>query len=85
MSLRPKKRSLTLRGHATSVSLEDPFWAAFREIAMHDKIPITTLAERVDEMRDPQTGLATAIRVFVLEHYRGIAQRNNERGYSGAT
>ena len=30
---RPVKRSLTLRGHRTSVSLEDPFWQAFREIA----------------------------------------------------
>ena len=30
---RPRKRSLTLRGHPTSVSLEDAFWTAFREIA----------------------------------------------------
>ncbi|WP_372605665.1 ribbon-helix-helix domain-containing protein, partial [Actibacterium sp.] len=33
MSSRPIKRSLTLRGHRTSVSLEDDFWRAFRKIA----------------------------------------------------
>lgn len=67
---RPVKRSLTLRGHRTSVSLEDPFWQAFRDIAAEQNRPINDLAAEIDAARDLDTGLATAIRLFVLAHYR---------------
>lgn len=70
MNTRPVKRSLTLRGHRTSVSLEDEFWQAFREIADEKKIAINALAAKVDSDRDFETGLASAIRLFVLRHYR---------------
>ncbi|WP_439524670.1 ribbon-helix-helix domain-containing protein [Marivita sp.] len=70
MSGRPVKRSLTLRGHRTSVSLEDAFWKAFREIAVEKGMPINALAAQIDEAREMEVGLASAIRVFVLEHYR---------------
>ncbi|MGH1353932.1 MAG: ribbon-helix-helix domain-containing protein [Thalassovita sp.] len=70
MSDRPVKRSLTLRGHRTSVSLEDDFWHGFRNIAeLHGK-PINVLAAELDAERDLETGLATAIRLFVLRYYR---------------
>ncbi len=67
MSARPKKRSLTLRGHRTSVSLEDEFWAAFVEIAQERNMPINALAASIDEERGTEIGLASAIRVFVLK------------------
>lgn len=67
MSGRPKKHSLTLRGHRTSVSLEDPFWNAFREIAARTKRPINELAAEIDEKRGVESGLASAIRLFVLQ------------------
>ena len=70
MSGRPVKRSLTLRGHRTSVSLEDTFWRAFRDIAAERNVPINALAAEIDEGRGMEIGLASAIRVFVLEHYR---------------
>ncbi|WP_299896876.1 ribbon-helix-helix domain-containing protein [uncultured Ruegeria sp.] len=70
MSGRPVKRSLTLKGHRTSVSLEDEFWRAFREIAHEKGQPINVLAAEIDVERDPQTGLASAIRVFVLNWFR---------------
>ena len=70
MSGRPVKRSLTLRGHRTSVSLEDEFWTAFRHIAADRSLPVNVLAAEIDAARDPGTGLASAIRVFVLDHYR---------------
>ncbi|MDU8913185.1 ribbon-helix-helix domain-containing protein [Aestuariicoccus sp. MJ-SS9] len=70
MSGRPVKRSLTLSGHRTSVSLEDAFWQAFREIAAARGMPINQLAAEVDANRDMDVGLASAIRVFVLDHYR---------------
>ncbi|WP_145105531.1 ribbon-helix-helix domain-containing protein [Cereibacter sediminicola] len=68
--MRPEKHSLTLRGHRTSVSLEEDFWRAFREIAAERGLPVNALAAEVDEGRDPEVGLASAIRLFVLRHYR---------------
>ncbi|GFE66675.1 ribbon-helix-helix domain-containing protein [Litoreibacter roseus] len=70
---RPKKRSLTLKGHRTSVSLEDSFWRAFRMIAAQDKRAINDLAAEIDATRDADTGLASAIRVFVLKWYQDQA------------
>jgi predicted DNA-binding ribbon-helix-helix protein len=70
MSLKPKKRSLTLRGHRTSVSIEDRFWRAFCDIADARGMPINELAAEIDETRDPMdAGLASAIRDYVLAHF----------------
>lgn len=60
------KRSLTLRGHRTSVSLEDPFWQEFRAIAARDAKPINVLATEIDASRGLDVGLASAIRLYVL-------------------
>ncbi|NNF90223.1 MAG: ribbon-helix-helix domain-containing protein [Boseongicola sp.] len=66
MTGRPVKRSLTLRGHRTSVSLEDEFWQAFRRIAARKGRAINDLAAEIDAERGTETGLASAIRLFVL-------------------
>jgi predicted DNA-binding ribbon-helix-helix protein len=71
MTARPVKHSLTLRGHRTSVSLEAEFWQAFRDIAAERGITLNQLAIEVDEGRRGDVGLASAIRVFVLNRYRG--------------
>tara|TARA_R110002096_G_scaffold189191_26_gene369512 strand:- start:1973 stop:2188 length:216 start_codon:yes stop_codon:yes gene_type:complete len=71
MSSRPVKHSLTLRGHRTSVSLEAEFWDAFREIAAARGQALNTLAIEIDEARPTDSGLASAIRIFVLNHFRG--------------
>lgn len=63
---RPVKRSLTLGGHRTSVSLEDEFWRAFRAIARRENRPLNDLAAEIDTARGVETGLATAIRLYVL-------------------
>ncbi|MEO0667910.1 MAG: ribbon-helix-helix domain-containing protein [Pseudomonadota bacterium] len=67
MSGRPKKHSLTLKGHRTSVSLEPEFWEAFCAIAAAEGKPINALAADIDVGRPPDVGLASAIRVFVLK------------------
>ncbi|WP_417242848.1 ribbon-helix-helix domain-containing protein [Celeribacter sp.] len=74
MTARPVKRSLTLHGHRTSVSLEDPFWRAFRDIADREGKPINVLAAQIDETRGVDAGLASAIRVYVLDYYQNAAQ-----------
>lgn len=70
MSARPKKRSLTLKGHRTSVSLEDAFWAEFRAIAATQNRPLNDLCAEIDAARGPDLGLASAIRLFVLADLR---------------
>ncbi len=52
------------------MSLEDDFWAAFREIADEKSMAINALAAEIDNERGFETGLASAIRLFVLHHYR---------------
>lgn len=64
---RPAKRSLTLCGHRTSVTLEDTFWRQFQIIADELKISVNALASRIDAARPSGVGLASAIRVFVLD------------------
>ena len=71
MSGRPVKRSLTLKGHRTSVSLETAFWQAFRDIAAEKSMPLNVLAGEIDAAREGDIGLASAIRVYVLAQYRG--------------
>lgn len=73
MSGRPEKHSLTLKGHRTSVSLETEFWREFRRIATHRGQPINALAAEIDAARDPEVGLASSIRVFVLNELLGSA------------
>lgn len=71
---RPRKHSVTLRGHRTSVSLEDAFWDAFRAIAEAEGKGINALATEIDEARGLSCGLASAIRLYVLDHYRRAAR-----------
>jgi predicted DNA-binding ribbon-helix-helix protein len=71
--VRPRKHSLSLRGHRTSVTLEQPFWDALREIAAAQGRALNDLAAQVDADRPPGTGLATALRLHVLAHYRDRA------------
>lgn len=81
MSSRPVKRSLTLHGHRTSVSLEEPFWRAFRAIAEERDIPLNVLAAEIDELRGIESGLASAIRVYVLDYtQKKLAQKNDQIG-----
>jgi predicted DNA-binding ribbon-helix-helix protein len=75
MSARPVKRSLTLKGHRTSVSLEDPFWLAFRQIAEEQNTPLNALAAEIDTARGFETGLASAIRIFVLHQLQAKCAR----------
>jgi predicted DNA-binding ribbon-helix-helix protein len=64
---RPVKRSLTLQGHRTSVSLEAAFWAEFRRLASAQGKSVNQLATELDATRTPPASLASAIRVYVLE------------------
>jgi predicted DNA-binding ribbon-helix-helix protein len=66
---RIRKRSLDIAGHRTSVSLEDAFWAALREIAASEDVSLAGLIARIDAARQGEN-LSSAIRVYVLEQMR---------------
>jgi predicted DNA-binding ribbon-helix-helix protein len=64
------KRSIVIAGRKTSVSLEDAFWSALKEIASARDLTLTALVGGIDSGR---TGnLSSAIRLFVLGHYRAM-------------
>lgn len=60
-----KKRSVKISGHATSVSLEDEFWAALQELAERENITLSALITHIDETRG-SANLSSALRVHVL-------------------
>jgi predicted DNA-binding ribbon-helix-helix protein len=74
------KRSVVIGRHKTSVSLEDAFWKGFNEIAASRNITLSDLLATIDTGRN-YGGLSSAIRLFVLEHYRAQvdARKSAER------
>jgi predicted DNA-binding ribbon-helix-helix protein len=66
MTGRPRKHSLTLHGHRTSVSLEDVFWAELQRLAEDRGLSVNELVAEIDAGRGVSSGLAAAIRVHVL-------------------
>ena len=63
------KRSIVIAGHKTSVSLEDAFWEALKEIAARRDATLSDLVANIDASRN-HGNLSSAIRLFVLEHFR---------------
>jgi predicted DNA-binding ribbon-helix-helix protein len=63
------KRSVVLRGHKTSVSLEIEFWDGLREIAELKKTALSSLLQQIDTDRR-HANLSSAIRIFVFEYFR---------------
>jgi len=59
-----KKRSITIHGHRTSVSLEEPFWNILRAIANQRGLSLASLVQMIDKER--KGGLSSALRLFVL-------------------
>jgi predicted DNA-binding ribbon-helix-helix protein len=74
------KRSIVIAGHKTSVSLEDAFWKGLKEIAGGRDLTLSDLVASIDTDRQ-QGNLSSAIRLFVLDHYRNqLADEKAARG-----
>jgi predicted DNA-binding ribbon-helix-helix protein len=65
ISGRPAKRSFTIGGHRTSISLEAAFWEALKAAAAEDGVPVSRLIAQIDAVR-AGCGLSSAIRVWLL-------------------
>jgi predicted DNA-binding ribbon-helix-helix protein len=63
------KRSITVNGHRTSVTLEAPFWESLKEIAAERGTTPHALIAKLDE-KNPKN-LSSAVRLFVLGYYKG--------------
>jgi predicted DNA-binding ribbon-helix-helix protein len=64
------KRSIVIAGHKTSVSLEEAFWRSLKDIARERGTTLSELVAAIDSNRR-HGNLSSAIRLFVLDHYRG--------------
>lgn len=65
-----KKISVSLTGHQTSISLEDEFITALREIAKARKTSVAALIAEIDDTRKLGDNLSSAIRVWILNYFR---------------
>ncbi|ABC23008.1 ribbon-helix-helix domain-containing protein [Rhodospirillum rubrum] len=63
-----RKRSVTIAGHRTSVSLEEPFWDALKDLAKARGQSVNDMVTEIDAGRSGN--LSSAIRIKVLEAYR---------------
>jgi len=59
------KKSITIKKHRTSLSLEKEFWDALKIVAKEQKCSIETLVAKIDSNR--KTSLASSIRVYLLK------------------
>ena len=69
------KRSIVVGGHRTSVSLEDAFWLALKDIARERAMTIADLVSTIDTDR-AHSNLSSGIRLFVLDHYQSCLEQN---------
>lgn len=68
-----QKRSLSIAGHRTSVSLEEPFWTGLKAIAATEQCTLADLIARIDAGRGANN-LSSALRLRVLAHYQALAE-----------
>ena len=69
-----KKRSVTIAGHRSSITMEDAFWHELRDLAKKQNLSLDQLITQLDEKRDPAQNLSSALRVYVLEQIKASGQ-----------
>ena len=67
------KHSIMIGGHKTSVSLEDAFWTDLKNIVHTQQKTLSELVTEIDQTREGN--LSSAIRLFVLDHFRNEYKR----------
>jgi predicted DNA-binding ribbon-helix-helix protein len=63
--MRPQKRSFSIQGHRTSISLEGAFWQALKQAAAESNMTLAALISAIDKSRG-EAGLSSAVRVWLL-------------------
>lgn len=75
--MRPEKRSFSIQGHRTSISLESAFWVALKEAATEDGMTLAGLINSIDKTRG-KAGLSSAVRVWLLERLKARARHETQ-------
>ena len=75
---RPVKRSFTIEGHRTSISLEAAFWEALKDVAKIKRMPVAQLVQSIDRERG-EGGLSSAVRIWLLAYFRLDSDRDAVR------
>ena len=73
-----RKRSVTLAGHRTSLSLETEFWQALKAVAHAEGLSLNALIERIDQ--DRAGNLSSAVRVYLLRRAQGHDEGHGTKG-----
>lgn len=73
-SAKLKKRSVRIRGHATSYTLEDPFFEVLEEIARTRSASVSSLVAEIDGQRERSTNLSSALRLYILDWLKSRIQ-----------
>jgi len=71
---RLKKRSVSIRGHATSYTLEDPFFELLEEIAKTRQVSVASLVTEIDGQRERTVNLSSALRLYILDWLKSKIQ-----------
>lgn len=79
------KRSLSIQGHRTSISIEDAFWIALKRIAARKGTSLSQLVAEVDAGRATQANLSSALRVFVLSDALGVSEHHADADAAPST
>jgi predicted DNA-binding ribbon-helix-helix protein len=79
-----RKRSVSIRGHATSFSLEDAFFEIIETIARERGISVAALVAEIDDTRDKRANLSSALRLFALEWVKAaLSAQRIEADFAG--
>lgn len=76
--MRPEKRSFSIQGHRTSISLESAFWTALKDAAAEDGQTLAGLINMIDKERG-DAGLSSAVRVWLLKRLQVRAANASAR------
>ncbi len=65
-----KKRSVKISGHATSITLEEPFWEELQHCASEKGLSVNQLVSEIDKTRTQDMNLSSAVRIYLLQHLK---------------
>ena len=77
--MRPVKRSFSIDGHRTSISLEPAFWNALKDVAARERIPLARLVATIDQNRGT-AGLSSAVRIWLLSYFQKRSGSGSDDG-----
>lgn len=78
----PVKRSVTIAGHQTSISLEPVFWTALETAAAEQALPLNALIAQIDALRisaDDPPNLASALRTWLFGKHLFVSESHSQQ------